>query len=87
MNVISMVREILCITNPVVRESALPDFALATKNGAKSVRVSAFSQLDGMFKGYVIRRRDEKMDVFGHQDEGVQLKAAFATVVVKSFQE
>ena len=50
MNVIKMMHEILVISNSVVRESALPDFAPATQNRPEGVRVPAFDELNRMLE-------------------------------------
>ena len=55
MNIVSMMDEILIVSNPVVRESALPDFSSPTEDFAKSVRVSAFDKLDGVFECHTVR--------------------------------
>ena len=41
MNVIPMMNEVLSIANPMIRESALPDFGLSSDKSADRVRVSA----------------------------------------------
>lgn len=52
-NVILVMQEILVIPNPVIRESALPDFSFAANKRSKGVRVSALDELDGAFEGDV----------------------------------
>jgi len=52
MNVISMLYEILIIANPVVGESALPDFAFAAQDLTECMRVAAFDQLNRMLERY-----------------------------------
>jgi hypothetical protein len=47
MNVISMMHEINVVANPMIGESALPDFLIATDDAAEFMRVCAFDQLDG----------------------------------------
>ena len=49
----------MAIANSVIRESALPDFALATEDGSESVRVSAFDELEGVFESYVVHRSEQ----------------------------
>jgi hypothetical protein len=40
-----------------------------------------------MLQCYVICGSDQEMNMFGHEDEGVDLKSPFAAISVKSFQE
>jgi hypothetical protein len=54
MDVVSMVSEILVVVNPVIGESALPDFTFATEDGSECMRITAFDQLNGMFQRYII---------------------------------
>jgi hypothetical protein len=82
MDVISVIHKILIIANPVICETALPDFSLATEDRPKSMGIAAFDQLNRVLKRNVIRRSEQKMDVFGHDDEGVNLKSSFAAVSV-----
>ena len=53
MNVVLMMNEILRIANPVIRESALPDFAFAPEHFTEGVGVSTFDELNRMFDGDV----------------------------------
>jgi len=87
MNVILVMQEVLLITNPVVGESALPDFAFATEDFAEGVGVSAFDELDGVLDRHVLRGREQKMNVLGHQNEGMEVIAAFAAIAIQSFQK
>ena len=82
-NVVSMVHEIFAIANSAICEAALPDFAMATEDGSESMRVSAFDQLNRMLKSYVLGRSQQKVDVFGHDDEGMKLITALAAISVK----
>jgi len=43
--------------------------------------------LRAAFKGYVLGGREQKVNVIGHQDEGVQKITAFAAVVEHSFEK
>ena len=87
MNVVQMMPEIDLISNPMIGESALPDFLIAADDRPKFMRVGAFDQLDCPLDGYVVRRRQQEMNVFGHDDESVQFVADFAPIAIKSFQE
>ena len=51
------------------------------------MRVAAFDELDCMFEGDIHCRGEQEMNVFGHDDECVDLKAAFAPVAIHRFQE
>jgi hypothetical protein len=87
MNVVPMVSEILAVANSVIGKSSLLDFALATEDGSERMRIAAFDQLNGVLKCYVDSGREQEMNVFGHEDEGVDLKTAFAAIPIKTFQE
>ena len=87
MNVISVMREILLISNPMIRESALPNFPLATDNRSERVRISALDQLHCVFKCYALCWCEQKMNMFRHDHEGMNLKSAFATITVHSLQK
>ena len=52
-----------------------------------AVRIAAFDQLHCTFNGDIGGRRNEHMEVIGHDDEGVELEAPLAAIVVQSFQE
>jgi hypothetical protein len=43
--------------------------------------------LNGVFERYVVCGSKQKMDMFGHDDEGVELISSFATISVQSLQE
>jgi len=87
MDIVPMVHEILVIANPVIRESSFPDFSFATEDAAEGMRIAAFDQLNGMFERYVVCGSEQQMDMFGHEDEGVNLKPVFSPISIKSFQE
>lgn len=87
MDVIPVTLVILCITNPMVGESALPDFTLATKDFAECVRVATLDELNGVFESDVAGWSEQKMNVLGHEDEGMYLKAAFPSVAIECLQE
>jgi len=82
MNVISVMLKILFVANSMVREAALPDFSLAAKNFAQGVRVSAFDELNGMLQCDVGSGSNEQMNVFRHDDEGMQLKTPLAAIAI-----
>ncbi len=43
MNIIPMMNEVLSIANPMIGESALPDFGVAPDKGAEFMGVRAFN--------------------------------------------
>ena len=47
----------------------------------------SFDELHGFLDGDVWRRRNEEMDVVGHEDEGVEMVAAFRAVVVEEVEK
>ena len=79
-----MIHIVLLIANSVIGKSALPDFFCVTNDRSEGVRVSALDQLNSVFDGNLDCGRKKKMDVFGHNDKGVNLEAAFAAITVKS---
>lgn len=87
MNVILMMRKVFRVTNPMISESALPDFTLAPENGSESIRISALYEWNRVLDSYVLRGSDQQMNVFWHHNEGVNLKAAFAAVAVHGLKE
>jgi hypothetical protein len=70
MDVVLVIRKILGVADPVVGESALPDFSLSTNDVTEGMRVSALEKLNRVLERYVVCGSDEKMDVFGHEDKG-----------------
>ena len=49
------------------------------------MREASFDNSDGAFKSRLWR--EEKMDMVGHDDEGVKLVVAFGSVVLKGFDK
>jgi len=86
-NVIQVIQEILAVANPMIRESARPDFALAAQDFAKSMRRSTFDELNSVFERDLGGRRDEEMNVLRHDDERMDLKAALTAVSVEGLEE
>ena len=87
MNVILMMRKVFRVPDSVIRESALPDFALATEDLAESMRIRAFDQLDRVLDRNVVGRSDQQMNVFGHHDERMNLETSFAAVSIESLKK
>ena len=54
MNVVEVMPKILIVTNPVVSETAFPDFTSSADDVAEGMRIAAFDQLNGMFECGVI---------------------------------
>ena len=84
MNVIPMMSEVLSITNPMIRETALPNFRLAPDQGAERMGIPSFDQLERALDGHVVRRGKQEMNVIRHEHEGVQGVLTFATVVMRA---
>jgi len=72
-NIVTMVCIIAAIADPMVGESALPDFSIAAEDSAKSVRISALDELHSMFERNVMGRGQQEVNMFRHQDKGVEL--------------
>jgi hypothetical protein len=87
MNIVSMMNEIHPVANSMIGESALPDLALSANDSAKLVRICAFDQLNGPLDGYVRCRREQQVNVLGHDDERVQSVAALAAMPIECLQE
>jgi len=86
-DIVGVVQKVLRVADSVVGKSTLPDLFCASDDRAKRVRVSTFDELNGMFERDVVSRRDEKMDVLGHYDESMKLKAVFAAVSTDRLEE
>lgn len=87
MNVLAMMREILRVTNAMVRKSTLPDFPVTPNFGPERVRESAFDELNGTLNRHVFRRSKHQMNMFGHDHESVQRELAFPPVPIKGLQK
>jgi len=86
MDVDAVPSEVIGVANAMVRETSLPDFTTADLL-ARRVRISALDELHGAFDGDVESRRDEKVNVIGHDDEFVKQESLLAAVVVKRLEE
>jgi hypothetical protein len=73
--------------NSMIGEAALPNFLVAADQTSQFMRVRSFDQLDGPLDRHVVRWRQQKMDMFGHDNESVQAVTAFVTIPIKRFQE
>lgn len=81
MNIVAANIEVRYVADAMVGEASLPD----GKFGGKSMRETSFDNSDGMLESCLWR--EEKMDVVGHDDEGVKLVVAFGLVVLEGFDE
>ena len=70
------------VADAMVGEATLPDREL----GCEAVRKAALDEAHYSFEGDSLRGEDQ-MNVIGHDDEGVQLVVALASVVLKCFHE
>jgi len=86
-NVVSMVHKIPWIANPMIRKSALPYLRLPSSERTEGVRVSALDELDRTLDRDIVSGSEQEMGMIRHEDKGMQRIAAFATLVVKSFEE
>jgi hypothetical protein len=86
-DVIQVMYEVSAISNPVVRESALPDLGVAADEGTEFVRVSAFDQLNRALNSCIKSRSHQEVNMFRHYDKGMKLIAAFTAIAIKSFQK
>jgi len=64
-------------------EAVLPDGHF----GFEAEGESSFDVLHGLLDGDVGGGGDEEMEMVGHEDEGVELVAAFGSVFVEKVQE
>ncbi len=87
MNIISMMHEVHLVADPMISESSLPHLALPANDSAKFMRVRAFDQLDGPLDSYVVRRSQQQMNVFWHDDKRVQFKAPLSAIPIDRVQE
>jgi hypothetical protein len=87
MDVILVMLVIPGVSNPVIGESALPDFPLSAKYCAQRMRRSALNELNGMFERYVFGGSEQQVDMLWHNDESVELIATVPAVTVESCQE
>jgi hypothetical protein len=85
LDVVLVIQEILGVANTMIGETALPDFAFPAEDFSEGVGVAALDKLDGVLDSYIMGRSQQKMNMLGHEDEGVELIAA--AITVESFQE
>ena len=83
MNVIEMCLEVAAIFDTTKRETWLPHAQFGFQPEGKS----SFHVLHGLFERDVFRRREEQVDVIGHQDEGMKAITAFCAIFPKNVKE
>jgi len=74
--------EVFSVADAMVGEAALPDGKL----GGESVGEAALDEAHDSFEADVLRSQNQ-MHMLGHDDEGVQLVVALASVVLECFYE
>lgn len=77
-NVVAVRSEVARIFDAALCEAVFPN----RRFGFETERESALDELHGLFDGDVRGRRDEEMDVIGHEDEGMDRIATLSAVVV-----
>lgn len=82
-NVIAMRVVIAWVFDAAKREALFPNRSF----GFEAEGEASFDELNGLFDGNVGSGREEEMEVVGHQDEGVDLIAAFGAVIVEELEE
>jgi hypothetical protein len=78
-DVSQLMAEVFFITDTVLVIAAVPDFS--GRLLAYGERVSTFNELNAPGCGLVDCRRDENVDVVGHDDKAVEVEAAFVSVL------
>jgi hypothetical protein len=51
-----MMQEVLVIPNPMIGESALPDFSLSAKERTERMRIAALDELNGVLDCHAVGR-------------------------------
>ena len=87
MNIILMMNEIPSIANPMIRESALPNFRIAPDERSELMRIRALDELHAALNRHILRGSKQKMNMIGHEDEGVQKITAFTSVMEHNFEK
>jgi hypothetical protein len=81
-DVVAVSEEVISVTHAAVGETALPGGELRGQAAGET----AFDELDRAFEGDA-GGGEEKVNVVGHDDEGVEFVVAFAAVVLEGFEE
>jgi len=87
MDIVSMMHIVLNVPNPMIGESALPDFTSAANQTPEGVGVSALDQLNRVFEGYLGRRSQQEMNMLRHDNECMDFKSAFTAISIHRLQE
>ena len=72
-----------CVRHAELLEAVFPDRHFGFKAKGKA----SFDELHGLLNGDVGSGCEEEMEMIGHEDEGVDLVAAFGAVVVEEAQK
>jgi hypothetical protein len=82
-DVVAMSLVVVRIFDAAERETLFPDRHF----GFEAKGETSFDVLNGLLDGDVWGGRDEEVEVVGHEDEGVELIAAFSAVVIEELEE
>ena len=82
--VLALAEIVFGVADAVGVEGGLPD--CAGELGADGMGESALDALHAAFYGLVFGRGDEDVEVFGHDDEGVELVASVVAVMKESLE-
>jgi hypothetical protein len=86
-DVIKMLSEVVWVANTMIGESALPHFRVPPDKRTKGMGVSALDQLDRTFNGDILCRREQNVNVVGHDYKGMQEIATLAVIAIKSLEK
>jgi hypothetical protein len=84
-DVVELVLEVGCVADSMFVVAGLPDFSCELL--AHGVGVTAFDALDAAFDGLSCVWSDEYVEVFGHDDEAVELVSRLSAVVEEGLKE
>ncbi len=79
--------EIGSVSNAMVGESSLPHFAFSLELHSQCVGIASFEELHRSLKGHIGRWRQQQMNVFGHDDECVQLESSLPAIAIERLQK
>jgi len=86
MDICTMIFEVLRIPYPMVSKSPLPNLNRVLQLFLHGMRESAFDELHRTFKRD-LRRSQQQMKMFGHEDKGVEPKLSLSAIRVESLQK
>jgi len=78
-----MLRVILKIPNPMIRETRLPDLPAPFE----AERETSLDELHGSLQRNLLRGRDQQMNVIGHDDEFMEEIFSFVAIVSKRVEQ